>query len=48
MRNAKKNPKKFYSYLMSKTSNRVGVELLLGEEGLVTDDKEMAGILNAQ
>ena len=47
-KNAKKNPKKFYSYLKSKTSNRVGVGPLLGEEGLVTDDKEMAGILNAQ
>ena len=45
---AKKNPKKFYAYLKSKTSNRVGVGPLSGEEGLVSDDKEMAGILNAQ
>ena len=45
---AKKNPKKFYAYLKSKTSNRVGVGPLMGAEGLVSDDKEMAGILNAQ
>ena len=32
----------------SKTSNRVGVVPLLGEDGLVTDDKEMVGILNPQ
>ena len=45
---AKKNPKKFYSYLKSKTSNKVSVGPLVGEEGLVTGNKEMAGILNAQ
>ena len=45
---AKKNPKKFYAYLKSKTSNRVGVGPLMGAEGLVSDDKEMAGIVNAQ
>ena len=45
---AKKNPKMFYAYLKSKTSNRVGVGPLRGEDGLVSDDKEMAGILNAQ
>ena len=45
---AKKDPKKFYSYLKSKTSNRVSVGPLRGEDGLVTDSKEMAGILNAQ
>jgi signal recognition particle subunit SEC65 len=45
---AKKNPKKFYSYLKSKTSNRVSVGPLMGEDGLVTDSKEMASILNAQ
>ena len=45
---AKKNPKKFYAYLKSKTCNRVSVGPLRGEEGLVTDDKGMAGMLNAQ
>jgi ribonuclease P/MRP protein subunit RPP40 len=45
---AKKNPKKFYAYLKSKTCNRVSVGPLIGEEGLVTDDKGMAGMLNAQ
>jgi hypothetical protein len=45
---AKKNPKKFYGYLKSKTSNRVSVGPLMGEQGLVTSDKEMATILNAQ
>ena len=34
--------------MKSKTSNRVGVGPLRGEEGLVTGDREMAGILNAQ
>ena len=47
-KNARKDPKRFYSYLKSKTSNRVSVGPLMGEEGLVTDNKEMAGILNAQ
>ena len=45
---AKKNPKKFYAYMKSKTSNRVSVGPLVGEGGMVTDNKEMAGILNAQ
>ena len=45
---AKKNPKRFYAYMKSKTANRVGVGPLRGAEGLVTDDREMAGILNAQ
>ena len=45
---AKKDPKKFYSYMKSKTANKVRVGPLVGEEGLVTDSKEMAGILNAQ
>ena len=45
---AKKDPKKFYSYLKSKTSNKVSVGPLVGEDGLVTGNKEMAGILNAQ
>ena len=34
--------------MKSKTSNRVSVGPLRGENGLVTDSKEMAGILNAQ
>ena len=45
---AKKNPKKFFSYMRTKTANRVSVGPLLGEGGLVSDSKEMAGILNAQ
>ena len=47
-RKAKKNPKKFFSYMKSKTANRVSVGPLVGEGGMVTDSKEMAGILNAQ
>ena len=34
--------------MKSKTINKVSVGPLRGEEGLVTDDKEMDGILNAQ
>ena len=45
---AKKDPKKFYSYIKSKTSNRVSVGPLVGEDGLVSGNKEMAGMLNAQ
>ena len=45
---AKKNPKQFYAHMKSKTSNKVNVVPLMGLEGLVTSDKEMAGILNAQ
>ena len=45
---ARKDPKRFYSYLKSKTCNRVSVGPLMGEEGLVTGSSEMAGILNAQ
>ena len=45
---AKKDPKRFYAYLKSKTCNRVSVGPLRGEDGLVTGNKEMAGILNAQ
>ena len=47
-RQAKKDPKRFFSYLKRKTSNRVSVGPLVGEDGLVTGNKEMAGILNAQ
>ena len=45
---ARKDPKRFYSYLKSKTCNRVSGGPLMGEEGLVTGSSEMAGILNAQ
>jgi hypothetical protein len=34
--------------MQGKTSNRVSVGPLMGDEGLVTDNKEMAGILNAR
>ena len=47
-RRSKMDPKKFYSYLKSKTSNRVSVGPLVGREGIVTDNREMAEILNAQ
>ena len=47
VRNAKKNPKAFYSYIKKKTSNKVTVgPLKNAEDNLVTDDKEMAEILN--
>ena len=46
-KNAKKNPKAFYSYIKKKTSNKVTVGPLKTPDGkLVTDDKEMADILN--
>ena len=46
-KNAKKNPKAFYSYMKKKTSNKVTVGPLKNPDGrLVTDDKEMADILN--
>ena len=47
-KNAKKNPKKFFSYMKSKTSNKVSVGPLVGEDGIVTDDEEMARLLNLQ
>ena len=40
--------KKLYTYLKGKTNNRVSVGPLMGEEGRLTDNKEMVGILNAQ
>ena len=43
---AKRNPKQFFSYLKKKTSNRVSVGPLKDGERLVTDDGEMAYILN--
>ena len=46
-KNSKKNPKAFYSYIKKKTSNKVTVgPLKNAEDNLVTDDKEMAEILN--
>ena len=43
---AKKNPKKFYSYLRSKTANRTSVGPLKEKEQVVSGEKEMATILN--
>jgi hypothetical protein len=43
---AKRNPKQFFSYLKKKTSNRFSVGPLKDGERLVTDDGEMAYILN--
>ena len=43
---AKKNPKQFYSYLKKKTSNRVSVGPLKEGDSLVTDDSQMADMLN--
>ena len=45
-KDAKKNSKKFYSYLKKKTSNRVTVGPLKEGEELVTDHQQMANILN--
>ena len=43
---AKKNPKAFYSYLKKKTANKVSVGPLMDGESLVSDDSEMAELLN--
>ena len=43
---AKKKPKMFYSYLRSKTSNRTSVGPLKENNEVVSDDTEMANILN--
>ena len=43
---AKKNPKQFFSYLKKKSSNRVSVGPLKVGDRLVTDDTQMADILN--
>ena len=46
-KNSKKNPKAFYSYMKKKISNKVTVGPLKTSDGnLVTEDKEMADILN--
>ena len=46
-KNSKKNPKAFYSYIKKKSSNKVTVGPLKdSEDTLVTDDKQMADILN--
>ena len=42
------DPKKFFSYLKSKTSNRVSGGPLVRKEGMVTDNREIAEIMNAQ
>ena len=47
-RKAKKDPKKFFAYMKSKTCNRISVGPLNGEGGLVTDKQGMAEILNRQ
>ena len=45
---AKTNPKQFYSYLKSKTSNKESVGPLKSDGGdVVTDDATMAGMLNS-
>ena len=45
---AKKNPKEFYSYLKTKTANKESVGPLKTEAGdIVTDDATMAGMLNS-
>ena len=45
---AKKNPKEFYSYLKSKTTNKEAVGPLKSDGGdVVTDDATMAGMLNS-
>ena len=45
-KNAKKNPKAFYSYLKKKNCNKVSVGPLIDGENLVTDDSQMAELLN--
>ena len=44
---AKKNPKAFYSYLKSNTANRQSVGPLKDKDNIVSDDKEMVELLNA-
>ena len=43
---AKRNPKQFFSYLKKKTSNRVSVGPLKDGDRMVSDDTEMANLLN--
>ena len=45
-KDVKKNPKAFYSYLKSKTSNRQSVGPLKKDGKVVSDDEEQADILN--
>ena len=45
-KDARKNPKAFYKYLKSKTSNRQSVGPLKDNEAIVTDDQKQAEILN--
>ena len=46
-KNAKKNPKAFYSYLKKKVSNQVSVGPLKEGDELVTDEGRMAEMLNS-
>ena len=45
-KNAKKNPKAFYSYLKSRTSNKESVGPLKEGDKVISDDKNMADTLN--
>ena len=45
-KDVKKNPKAFYSYLKSRTSNKVTVGPLKEGEEIVTDDNKIADMLN--
>ena len=45
-KDARKNPKAFYTYLKSKTSNRQSVGPLKENDEIVTDDEKQAEILN--
>ena len=45
-RDSKENPKAMWSYLKQNRSNRVSVGPLKDGDSLVTDDKEMAELLN--
>ena len=45
-KDARKNPKAFYSYLKSETANRQSVGPLKVNDAIVTDDEKQAEILN--
>ena len=44
---AKKNSKRLFSYVKKKTANKVSVGPLKDGERVVTEDKEMADMLNS-
>ena len=46
VKDARKNPKAFYMYLKSKTSNRQSVGPLKEDDEVITDDEKQAEILN--